>query len=334
MADEPKAEQPATYLFTWKPERTPFSRLDHVAAEIIKTGGAENLWSCGTVKTIPVGSRVFLIRQGAEPRGIVGSGFTVGEVLQTPHWDKDRAASGEIANMVPVRFDALSRSPLIRRNELNEDPYGNVHWDTQMSGISIPPQTADALERLWAERRHDGGTSAAVVSAATVEHWGELWNEERQDTEWLEREHLRDAKRRDVLPEMKATLQAFLTSELSLPDFREVFDQKTRNEWDFFGLKGTSGAMFLNKLAKHLPDQASTAEELRAVLSVPNSDDDAGGKLRRFSAYLQTQIEAGVALVDVQPRRANFYASACWHLQDQRWPIMYQSGRKALQREG
>ena len=76
----------------------------------------------------------------------------------------------------------------------------------------------------------------------------------------MEGHRLRDEQRAVALPEIGALVKGFLDRDLVIAEFRETFDRKTRNEWDLFGLKGLSGAMFLNKLVKHLSDQ----DELRA----------------------------------------------------------------------
>ena len=128
----------------------------------------------------------------------------------------------------------------------------------------------------------------------------------------------------------------FLRGHANLGEFRDTFDRKTRNEWDLFGLKGLSGAMFLNKLAKHLPDEAEVSRELRRALTVPEDDPQARDKIAGLMTFLDRQIDANVATGgELQPNRAPFFVSACWHVQaPESWPIMYQSARKALQADG
>jgi 5-methylcytosine-specific restriction protein B len=94
--------------------------------------------------------------------------------------------------------------------------------------------------------------------------------------------------------------------------------------------------MFLNKLAKNLPDQEDTAAVLRTTLDAPKDDANARTKLRELMAYLDHQIEAGVATSGgLQPNRSPFFVSACWHAQyPDEWPIMFQSAREALQSDG
>jgi 5-methylcytosine-specific restriction protein A len=70
-----------------------------------------------------------------------------------------RAAAGDVAWRVNIRFDTLldpRTEPLLSREFLRSTPFSAMHWDTQMSGISIPEHIADALEDAWAT--HTGGT--------------------------------------------------------------------------------------------------------------------------------------------------------------------------------
>ncbi|MDW8293534.1 MAG: hypothetical protein RML84_10625, partial [Anaerolineae bacterium] len=49
-----------------------------------KQGFCEDSWSCGVTKNIQTGDRVFLLKQGKEPRGIVGSGVVTRGSMKTP----------------------------------------------------------------------------------------------------------------------------------------------------------------------------------------------------------------------------------------------------------
>ena len=104
-------ESRTTYLLAWNPKNFAWDRLDEEIADVAETGGASSWWSTGSVRNIPVGSRVFLIRLAVDPRGIVGSGYTTGEVADQEHWQPERRAAGDRMNRVPIRFDVLVRSP-------------------------------------------------------------------------------------------------------------------------------------------------------------------------------------------------------------------------------
>lgn len=263
--------------------------------------------------------------------------MTLDEVREEPHWDEERASEGEATNFVDVRFDALARVPVIRRTELDEPPFDAFRWDAQMSGTRIPKELAEPLEREWQRRlkARARGESPAVVGEHVIERWREYWDEAKSGAS-VERDQLRDTKRREVLPQIHDLIAGFLGGDVSLADFRDTFDRKTRKEWDFFGFKGNSGAMFLNKLVKHLPDQREVARVLQRTLKVPENEADAREKLNALMGYLDEQIESGAATgAGLQPNRAPFFVSGCWHAQrPEEWPIFYQSARKALQTDG
>jgi hypothetical protein len=141
-----------TYLFAWNPTRFEWSAIDDRIRSVSDKGGAEDRWSCGSVKSIPPGSRFFLIRLGQEPKGLLGAGVTVDEVYEAPHFDAEKAARGETARFVPLRFTTLSRTPVIGRRELNRPPLDAANWDTQMSGVRIPRAVATVLEAEWQAR--------------------------------------------------------------------------------------------------------------------------------------------------------------------------------------
>jgi 5-methylcytosine-specific restriction enzyme A len=115
-------------------------------------GAAEGSWSCGNRKDLPSGSRFFLIRLGKEPKGIIGSGQTRSEPEIDKHWDIALSRKGKQALYVDLRFDFLSKEPLITWDELQELPYSNISWGIQASGVLLPGVIADELEKVWYRR--------------------------------------------------------------------------------------------------------------------------------------------------------------------------------------
>ena len=139
-----------TYLLTWNPDRK--HRWDDLQA--LLKGGSKD-WSCGTRKSIPIGSRVFLLKQGPEPRGIVASGFTSSAVYTKEHWDSERANTGAKQNCVNVQFDTV-RGPdpddLLHRSLLDKGPLASVKWNTDPLALWSPrmPQRAlSAFGSVW-----------------------------------------------------------------------------------------------------------------------------------------------------------------------------------------
>ena len=63
-----------TYLLTWNPARFHWESLAEEAESVRRDGYFVGNWTCARTKSIRPGDRVFLMRQGVEPRGIVASG--------------------------------------------------------------------------------------------------------------------------------------------------------------------------------------------------------------------------------------------------------------------
>jgi 5-methylcytosine-specific restriction enzyme A len=140
----------ASFLLTWNPskwhwpEREFAQTLDRIAAE----GRAPDRWSCGSTKRIGIGDRVFLLRQGDEPRGIIGSGWVTEPPFSDDHWS-DTGSLPRSALYIDLEWDWLAETPLLPRSRLNEPLFAGVNWNTQSSGISIEAEAARELEREW-----------------------------------------------------------------------------------------------------------------------------------------------------------------------------------------
>lgn len=144
----------ATFLFTWNPNKWNWKEgeLTKQILKVAATGSAEDSWSCGNRKDLPVGSRFFLIRLGKEPKGIFGSGQTTSDPKPGPHWAPALKRRGKEALYVDLKFDFLSKEPLIMWDELQKPPYSNVSWGVQASGVLLPESVTDELEKLWRRR--------------------------------------------------------------------------------------------------------------------------------------------------------------------------------------
>ncbi len=76
-----------TFMLTWNPAQSLPRDLRETVAEIAAGELAKWEWSTGNRSNLPVNSRVFLVRQGVEPKGVVASGFCIEEPTETdePH---------------------------------------------------------------------------------------------------------------------------------------------------------------------------------------------------------------------------------------------------------
>src|SRR4029079_8999379 len=120
-----------TYLLTWNPNKWEWKGFSSDRNKINTKGYLNDTWSCGLNKGIQPGDRVFLHRQGVEPRGIFASGNATSHYFPEKHWDADLAAEGKTTNYIRVRFDNLldPDEQVIPRSELGR--LGKMNWDAQ-----------------------------------------------------------------------------------------------------------------------------------------------------------------------------------------------------------
>jgi 5-methylcytosine-specific restriction protein A len=144
----------STYLLTWSPKKWQWKDLSRRIAEIRRKGFCITDWSCGNNKSILKGDRLFLLRQGEEPRGIVGAGWAGSVPYEELHWRAEKAKVGRTTMYLTVRWEKLlnpDRESIFPREWLNEGVLSRVNWNTQISGITICPEVAEALEERWAD---------------------------------------------------------------------------------------------------------------------------------------------------------------------------------------
>ena len=152
-----------TFLITWNPNRWEWNMSNNIVA-LKRRGFFDSRWSCGRNKSIKAGDRLFLLRQGREPRGILASGFATSEPYLDEHWDNNR--SGD-ALYVKARFDSLldpERDGVLPLSRLQDGPLGAVNWKTQSSGISVAATAAAELERRWNSFLEERGQSPTVLA--------------------------------------------------------------------------------------------------------------------------------------------------------------------------
>lgn len=136
-----------SYLLTWNPGHYKLGGDAGVAL------GDEVDWSCHSKQPQP-GDRVYLMRLGQEPRGIVARGVVTEGAHDAPDW-KDPSKT---RNYIRLRIDeyrpdcAGGLLPML----LLSKAIPTQRWNPQSSGIEISPAIAARLELLWqgGEGRH------------------------------------------------------------------------------------------------------------------------------------------------------------------------------------
>ena len=143
-----KAPGQPTYLFAWNPAKWEWESLEQDVEEVHKTGKATLKWSCVSHRKIRPGDRVFLVRLGSTPRGIMAAGRVVSEPFTAPHWNgEDR----EIWKVV-IEFDVLlnpGRDPILTLDYLNTGNLTKQQWTPMSSGVPILSKAAEELEAEW-----------------------------------------------------------------------------------------------------------------------------------------------------------------------------------------
>jgi 5-methylcytosine-specific restriction protein A len=154
-----------TYLLTWNPQKWPWEDIQDSIDEVAKKGFAKFSWSCGNSKRIIKGDRVFLLRQGVEPRGICGSGWAESSSYEEIHWREEKAEKGRTTRYVKVKWDVLLNAEtesIFPREWLNDPHLSDVNWNTQISGINIRSEVAEVLEERWADFLDERGKSFSL----------------------------------------------------------------------------------------------------------------------------------------------------------------------------
>jgi len=145
------------YLFAWNPKRWQWDNIVQMSTDVKIRNTVLDRWSSGVSKRPQKGDRFFLIRLGTEPKGIFASGKIMRDTFEDLHWDEEKSSLGETTNYVEIKYDILlnpDTDSILPRELLNAPLLSEMHWDTQMSGVQIPDNIANELERLWASFAH------------------------------------------------------------------------------------------------------------------------------------------------------------------------------------
>ena len=136
------------FLLTWSPERFAWTDLPRMASRVRRGLRVRDSWSCARSKQIRRGDRLFMLRQGAEPRGLFASGRASTDWYEGPNW-----RGPGYCHYVDLVYDVLldpARDAILPREALRAGKLARVHWDTQSSGVRIPDEVVAELERTWA----------------------------------------------------------------------------------------------------------------------------------------------------------------------------------------
>lgn len=138
------------WLLSWNPSRWNWDTLATDRTKTISGDKSDNRWRCSSSKPRE-GDRVFLIRTGSPPKGIVAVGKVTRAPYEAEHWEQARADAGETTRFVDVAFESVrdaTTDEIVPLEELQSREPGQ-EWNPQSSGIEIKNKAARTLERLW-----------------------------------------------------------------------------------------------------------------------------------------------------------------------------------------
>ncbi len=137
------------YLITWNPVIWPWDDYAKEAAAIRSGRDTEGRWSTGRTMRVQPGDRLWLMRLGKEPKGIVGAAVATSAAFRGEHWGDPT----KVTCYVDLRWEVLldpAVEPILQLAEL-QDKFPGVRWTPQGSGMSIPDEIARRLETMWAD---------------------------------------------------------------------------------------------------------------------------------------------------------------------------------------
>lgn len=137
-----------TYLFLWNPKKWNWTTLEQDIKQVDLTGRCSHRWSCGNTKSILPGDRIFLLKVGTEPKGLIAAGFATSTPFQEKHW----SGENKDALYIDVDFEVLLNSdkePILTVDILNTGNLAKQNWRPMGSGNSIKPEIMDELEAVW-----------------------------------------------------------------------------------------------------------------------------------------------------------------------------------------
>lgn len=139
-----------TFLLTWNASNWDWRDLKENIKHLETVGSVESRWSCSNSKLIKKGDRVFLMKLGEEPKGIMASGYAKSSYYAAPHWD---GTKDKLTNYISVEFDILidyNENKLFDKKYFESiDPNKKQKWFPQQSGISIKTEVVGDLESSW-----------------------------------------------------------------------------------------------------------------------------------------------------------------------------------------
>lgn len=211
-----------SFLLTWNPELWPPENeaWDAYIDATAQGEFPESRWSTGSRSSgMPRGSRVFLLRQGREPRGIVASGWVHhdDDVFPDDHWDD---TPGKKANYIDFVYDHVIDPDDPLSLELLKTQVPLVNWEPRGGGVRVAADDGSRISNLWQEHIDAPARIPDLLMDPPSESDGQSWQQD-------------PAKRKQV----EDYAQAWLEEEYRSAGWM-VTDVRYKNPFDALAVKG------------------------------------------------------------------------------------------------
>ena len=143
-----------TWLLAWNPKNYDWENVEKpydyntVISNTKKQGAYSDTWRCVS-KNTKTGDRIFIIRLGQNPKGIIATGYAVSDSY-IDEYDDGIISNNKlrIVDICITGFLDYHTEPLISQDLLKEK-FPEQQWSPQGSGISIKPDAAKWLIEEW-----------------------------------------------------------------------------------------------------------------------------------------------------------------------------------------
>jgi 5-methylcytosine-specific restriction enzyme B len=139
-----------SWLLSWNPDVWAWDNLSEDRGKTLAGNTVTHQWRCASGAPAE-GDRVFLVRVGVDPKGIVAFGSVARPPYAAPHFDPEKAKVGETAQFIDVMFKDIKDAKvdqIVPLDKLQKDAPEQT-WNPQGSGIEIKPKASLLLKELW-----------------------------------------------------------------------------------------------------------------------------------------------------------------------------------------
>ncbi|MFE7631579.1 HNH endonuclease [Kocuria sp. NPDC057446] len=152
----------STFVLLWNPSSWEWSQddRDRMQQLIAEQGQAPDRWSTGSrTSGVHPGDRIFLLKVGTRPLGMVASGTALSKIEYADHWDEEQQKQ---APFVDVVWDTLLDPQDVLPREVLKEEIPDNGWTFQGGGVLLAADVADDLELLWASHRPVEQVASAI----------------------------------------------------------------------------------------------------------------------------------------------------------------------------